>query len=63
MKAVVSLGRQPQSEVLVFGPQVHLTVEGDVIEGADQQYEWIRPIVDKLSVLPSSYDLLEGNPM
>ena len=31
MKATVSLGRQPESPVLVFGPEVQLTTVGEVI--------------------------------
>ena len=62
MKAVVGLGRQPKSEVLVFGPEVHLTTEGEIIQLDDLQYEWVLPIVDKLSVLPTSYPLLRAIP-
>ena len=59
----MSLGRQPKSTVLVFGPEVHVTTEGDVISLDEQDYVWVPPIVDKLSVLPTaSYPLLRAVP-
>lgn len=58
MKATVSLGRQPESPVLVFGPEVQLTTAGEVIPLDEQEYEWVLPIIERLSVLPTSHPLL-----
>ena len=46
----------------MFGPEVQLTTEGDIIAFDEQEYEWVAPIINKMSVLPTSHPLLGAIP-
>lgn len=46
--AVTCTGRQPSSDVFVFGPNLQLTDNGIVIPADDQRFIWIDEILQKL---------------
>ena len=59
-KAVSFTGRQPGSDVFVFGPTVQVSLEGRIIPEEEQEYLWIPAIIHKnecivnaLSCIPS----------
>ena len=47
-KAVVCTGRQPDSEVFVFGPSLQFIIDGNEIPVDRQEYVWVPEILDKL---------------
>ena len=46
--AVTCTGRQPNSNVFVFGPNFQVTDNGDLIPAEDQSFIWIDEILHKL---------------
>ncbi len=55
-KPILTLGRQqPDSDVFVFSPTVHVNEEGKLIPFIDQKYVWVNEIISKECVLPNEY--------
>ena len=48
-RAVTCTGRQPNSDVFVFSPTLHLDKWDNIIPADEQQYLWIPQILDKLN--------------
>ena len=47
-KAAVCIGRQPKSDVWVFGEQLQLNSEGQIIDVEISSFVWVKDIFDKL---------------
>lgn len=47
-KAVVCTGRQPDSDVFIFGPSLQFTSNGNEIAIDKAEYVWVPEILDKL---------------
>ncbi len=49
-KPVTALGRQPQSDVYIIGPNLHFHSDGTPIPSERQEYIWLPHILQKLKV-------------
>ncbi len=62
---VTCTGRQPESDVFVFGPNIQLDKHGRTIPSNEQRYLWVPHILDKLhrvvNPLPMIPQSLHGN--
>lgn len=47
IKSVSCMGRQPGSEVFVFGPNLQFSSEGHIIPPSEQEYVWIPDIMKR----------------
>ena len=54
MKAVTCIGRQPNSDVFVLGPDLHFTSDGKHIEKENQEFKYIPLLLKQLGALKSS---------
>ena len=54
-KPILTLGKQPESDVFVLSPTVHVNKEGELIPFIDQKYVWVNEIINKECVLPDEY--------
>ena len=54
MKAVTCIGRQPNSDVFVLGPDLHFTSDGRLIEKESREYKFIPTLLKQLGGLKGS---------
>ena len=60
-KAIVTLGRQPGSDVIVLSPFVHVSDNGEVIPFRDSKYVWVEGI-KREGIIPASTSKLKSLP-
>lgn len=54
-KPILTVGRQPSSDVIVLSPTLHVTEDGTLIPSHESQYVWIESIMKKEGVIPSGF--------
>ena len=59
-KPILTLGRQPSSDVIVLSPTLHVMEDGTRIPSDESDYVWVESIMKKEGVIPSG--LLHLNP-
>ena len=52
-KPILSLGRQPSSDVIVLSPTLHVMEDGTRIPSDESDYVWVESIMKKEGVIPS----------
>lgn len=52
-KAIVTLGRQPESEVIILAPSLHAYDNGEIVPFEDSKYVWVESIMKKQGVIPN----------
>ena len=62
-KAVSFTGRQPGSDVFVFGPTIQVSLEGQIIPVEDQEYLWIPEIIQKNECIVNALQCIPSVPL
>lgn len=62
-KAVSFTGRQPGSDVFVFGPTIQVSLEGQIIPVEDQEYLWIPEIIHKNECIVNALQCIPSVPL
>ena len=52
-KPILTLGRQPSSDVIVLSPTLHVTEDGTLIPFDKSEYVWVESIMKKEGVIPT----------
>ncbi|XP_064396001.1 uncharacterized protein LOC135343012 [Halichondria panicea] len=61
-KAIVALGRQPDSEIIVLSPYVHVKEDGEIIPLRECTYVWVESVIKKEGVVPSGVQFYKTLP-
>ena len=61
-KAILTLGRQPDSDIIVLSPSIHVNDNGEIIPFEDSNYVWVDSIAKKEGIVPSGTTFLRSLP-
>ena len=61
-KTILTLGRQPDSDIFVLSPTIHVNDNGDIIPFEESTYVWVDSIAKKEGVVASGATFLRSLP-
>ena len=62
-KAIVTLGRQPGSEVIVLSPLIHVQQDGSTIPLEECKYVWVDSVIKRVGVVPNGVKCTKALPI